>query len=109
MNGAYCAAVDSPARLCRRVIKGRQQEVQPLSMIIPFVVLAGVPVMAGPAHPLDSCLDCNLSAFMRMIKNRACPRQATLYYHILLSEDPHPIYLCSNPSKTFRLLLPTGT
>ena len=29
MNGAYCAAVDSPARLCRRVIKGRQQRVLP--------------------------------------------------------------------------------
>ena len=29
MNGAYRAAVDSPARLCRRVIKGRQQGVLP--------------------------------------------------------------------------------
>lgn len=63
----------SRASLCRRVIKERQQEVQPLSMIIPSIVLAGVPVMAGPAHPLDSCLDCNLSAFMRIIKIEPAP------------------------------------
>ena len=29
MNGAYRAAVDSPARLCKRVIKGQQQRVLP--------------------------------------------------------------------------------
>ena len=29
-------------------------------LIVPPVALAGVPAMAGPAHPLDGCLDCSL-------------------------------------------------